>query len=348
MKTNLLLRAATIVLILALALPTGVLAAPSNDDFAAATPILALPYSINADTAGATGETGEPINCVNTLPPQTVWFSYTPSTTATLTILLNYSSMVGIFTGSSVDSLAFIACAPWYYGQYSFTAQAGVTYYFQLSDYYGNGGTLPFLLELAPPPQVSVGYYPGDPTVYDTVYFNANVYDPAGIYGYTCTWAISDNTNSDQTNFYHQFASDGDYTVNLTCTTADGRSGTATQTIQVRTRDVSISGFSVPQVASSNQTKTINVNIKNNRYSDYVTVILVKGLPGGGQQQIGSLTIYVPARATKATTFKFSYTFTSTDATIGKVVFTATASIASGRDALPADNTATATTLVNR
>ena len=101
-------------------------------------------------------------------------------------------------------------------------------------------------------------------------------------------------------------------------------------------------------MASANQTKTINVDIKNNRYSDYVQVVLYKGLPGGGEQQIGILTIFVPARANRPTTFKFSYTFTSDDVALGKVVFKAIASINNGRDALPADNTAIATTLVNR
>jgi hypothetical protein len=152
---------------------------------------------------------------------------------------------------------------------------------------------------------------------------------------------------SDQPNFYHQFAVDGDYPISLTFTTDDGRSATANQVVQVRTRDVAISKFSIPQTAQVNQTKTISVDILNKRYSDYVTVTLIKGLPGGGEQVIGTLTIFVPAKAKQSTTFKFSYTFTSADASIGKVTFKAVASIASGRDALPADNTSIATTKVS-
>jgi hypothetical protein len=159
---------------------------------------------------------------------------------------------------------------------------------------------------------------------------------------------MSDGFTSDQGSSNHQFAADGDYTVNLTATTADGWSNSATQVIQVHTRDVSISKLSVPQTAASNQTKTINVDIKNNRYSDYVTVTLIKGLPSGGEQVIGTLTIYVPARATKPTTFKFSYAFTGSDAAIGKVTFKAIANLTNGREALPADNVAMATTLVGR
>ena len=94
--------------------------------------------------------------------------------------------------------------------------------------------------------------------------------------------------------------------------------------------------------------KTINVDVKNKRYSEYVQVTLIKGLPGGGEQVIGTLTLYVPARATRATTFKFSYTFTPNDATIGKVTFKAVATIVNSNDALPSDNTAISTTLVTK
>jgi hypothetical protein len=116
----------------------------------------------------------------------------------------------------------------------------------------------------------------------------------------------------------------------------------------VLTKDVAITNFGIPQTARINQTKTINIDVQNKRYSDYVQVTLYKGTPGGGDVQIGTLTIYVPARAQRPTTFKFSYTFTSNDATIGKVTFKAIANIVNGRDALPADNTSIATTLVSK
>lgn len=323
-------------------------AAPANDNFADATSITALPYTANTNNVGATGETGEPTNCVNTVPPQSVWFSYTPPTTGALMAVVSYPTIVAVYTGNSVDALGFVNCGPWYIGQFSFTAQAGVTYYFQLTDYFGSQENLSFTLQVAPPPQVSIGYFPGDPSVYDTVSLNANAYDPGQIYGFTYAWSLSDGTTSDQQSWNHQFASDGDYTANLTATTSDGRSATANATIQVRTRDVAITKFSIPQTARLNQTKVINVDISNKRYSDNVRVELYKGLPGGNEQLIGSYTIYVPARASRPTTFKFSYTFTPDDATIGKVTFRAVAILVNGRDSLPADNTAIGTTLVTK
>jgi hypothetical protein len=353
--TKLLTRTITIVTVFMLAL-SGVSPAfaAGNDNFADATPIgvNSLPFNTNADTTGATFEVDEPYpsNCSYGYPLKTVWFAYTPSTTATLTARVNYynfPTILAVYTGSSLNNLTQISCSQYYYNS-TFQAQAGVTYYFQMSSLYDwYEGTIPFSLEVTPPPQVNFYYYPSDPNTYDNISFNSSVYDPGQIYGLTYAWTTSDGATSNQGGFSHQFAADGDYNVNLTVTTADGRSGSASQVVQVRTKDVAISKFTIPQTAKVNTTKTISVDVLNKRYSDYVQVTLFKGLPGGGEQLIGTLTIYVPAKAKQATTFKFSYTFTSEDAAIGKVTFRAVASIVNGRDALPADNTSIATTKVS-
>lgn len=341
-----------IVLILSLALPAGVLAAPSNDNFADAEQITSLPFSVNHDTTGSTFEVDEPYpSCGSGYSLKTTWFAYTPSTNQTLIARASYyyfPPVMAIYTGSSLNDLTQIGCGNYYYSTLALQAQAGVTYYLQVAGLYGDEGTIPFSLEVAPPPSVGISYSPYDPNTFDNMWLYAGANDPAGIYGFTYEWAVSDGTTSDQQSFYHQFAADGDYTANLTVTTSDGRSASTTQNIQVRTRDVAISKLSVPQTAVVNQTKTINVDIKNNRYSDYVQVTLIKGLPGGGEQVIGTLTIYVPARATRPTTFKFSYTFTAADAEVGKVTFKAVATIVNGRDALPSDNTMIASTKVSR
>jgi hypothetical protein len=350
--SKILSRISTIAIILMLALGSvqPASAVGTNDNFANATVISSLPFSITTDNYGATFEPGEPNpSCGNGYNLSTIWYAYTPSTNMSLTARSSYWNIppvLAIYTGS-FGSLTQIACGI-YYPQFTFQALADVTYYFQLSGLYDSDqGTIPFGLEATPLPQVWINYNPYDPTVYDNVFFFAEVYDPAGIYGNSYAWTLSDGTISDQSSFYHQFAADGDYTVNLTTTTYDGRSNTASTTLQVRTRDIAITKFSVPQTSKSNTTKTISVDVSNKRYSDYVTVTLYKGLPGGGEQQIGVLTIYVPARATRPTSFMFSYTFTPGDATVGKVTFRTAAAIASGRDALPADNTAIGTTLVS-
>jgi hypothetical protein len=325
-------------------------AAPSNDNFADATQVASLAYSTNTDTTGATFEDGEPYpTCGYGYTLKTAWFTFTASTAQSLTASIgyyNFPTVLAVYTGSSLNSLSQIGCSYWY-NNTTFQAQAGVTYYFQISGLYGDEGIIPFSLIVTPPPQVSINYSPGDPSVYDNVYIYANVYDPAQVYGNTYAWTV-DGTTSDQQSFNHQFAADGDYPVTVSFTTYDGRSASADSVIQVRTRDVSINKLSIPQTARVNQTKAINVDIKNNRYSDYVQVTLIKGLPGGGEQTIGYLILYVPARDTRPTTFKFSYTFTSDDANVGKVVFKAVATLVNGRDALPSDNTAIGITLVTR
>jgi len=353
-KTKFLSRTITIVIVFMLALSgaSPAFAVGTNDNFADATQITSLPYSTNADNYGATFEAGEPTpNCSNGYSPMSVWYSYTPSANTSLTPRVsyyNFPTFVAVYSGSSLNDLTPVGCSQ-YYNNTAFKAYAGTTYYFQVSSIYPwDQGTIPFSLEVTPPPQVNINYGPSDPSIFDNVWFGASTYDPGQVYGFTYAWTISDGTASDQGSFYHQFAADGDYTVNLTATTADGRSASATQVIQVRTKDVAITGFSIPQTARVNQTKTINVDIQNKRYSDYVQVTLYKGTPGGGDVQIGTLTIYVPARASRPTTFKFSYTFTADDAKIGKVTFKAIATIINGRDALPADNTSIATTSVSK
>jgi hypothetical protein len=326
------------------------LAVGTNDNFANATQIASLPYNNNADNSSATSEAGEPYpSCGYGYEPISVWYSYTPSTNTSLTAkasYYNYPPILAIYTGS-LGNLTQITCGN-YNTQLTFQAQADVTYYFQLSSFYPwYQGTFPCSLEVTPPPQVNLWSNPSDPSIFDNVTFYSSIYDPGNSGIATYAWTSSDGATSNQYYFNHQFAADGDYTVSLTATTFDGRSGSSSQVIHVLTKDVAISKFSIPQTAQINQTKTINVDILNKRYSDNVQVALYKGLPGGGEQLIGVLTIYVPAKAKQATTFKFSYTFTSGDAAIGKVTFRAVATIASGRDALPADNTSIATTKVS-
>lgn len=337
------------ILMLALSSVQPAYAAPSNDNFADAVQIISLPFNVNADNTGATFEAGESYpTCGYGYDPMSVWYAYTPDEDVTLTARATYDffpPVLAIYTGS-LGSLTQIICGN-FGSQSTFRAEADVTYYFQVDSFYPwNQGTIPFSLEVTPPPYVYINYYPGDPSIYDNVWFSASIADPGGIYGDTYAWILGDGTTSSQNSFYHTFSEDGDYPASLTFTTYDGRQGTANITVQVRTRDIAITKFSIPQTARSNTTKTISVDVSNKHYSDYVQVVLYKGLPGGGEQLIGVLTIYVPARATRPTTFKFSYTFTPADAAIGKVTFRAVATLVNGREALPADNTAIGTTLV--
>jgi hypothetical protein len=110
--------------------------------------------------------------------------------------------------------------------------------------------------------------------------------------------------------------------------------------VQVRTHDVAITKINAPQSASVKQTRTITVSVNSKNYAETVQVDLYKSVPGGFEF-VGSITLAVPAYSTNRTTaFNFNYTFTSSDASIGKVTFKAVATIVNARDSYPSDNEA--------
>ncbi len=171
--------------------------------------------------------------------------------------------------------------------------------------------------------------------------FNNWSHDPACYYcGMSAEWDFGDGTSSTEWSPYHRYAAEGDYTVSLTVTTTDGRTGSTSRNLQVRTHDVAITKFTVPQSAKAGQTRSITVYVNNTRYPEQVEVQLYKSTPSGWQW-VGSLQQYVPVRPSNRTTpFAFSYTFTPEDAQLGRINFRAVAVIVGARDALPTNNEA--------
>ncbi len=316
---------------------------PANDNFINAEQIGSLPFSTYVDTIAATMETNEPRpSCESGIGQGTVWYSYTPTTAASLMVGTDTQNptAIAIYTGTSLDNLAQQHCFYFMYGgRSSFTPSPGATYYFQEMGY----GRVSFVLDFTPPPTAFFYYNPNDPTVFDNVSFWNNSYDPVGMGIQSQTWNFGDGSTSTEWSPTHRYAADGNYTVRLTVTTTDGRTASTTTTIPVKTRDVAITKFTVPQSASSGQTRQIVVGLNSKRYVEDVEVQLYKSQVGGGWQLIGTLRQTVPIRPSNRTTdFLFSYTFTKDDAAIGKVTFHAVALIVNARDALPADNEAIA------
>lgn len=192
-----------------------------------------------------------------------------------------------------------------------------------------------------PPPVASFDPNPYNPSTFDTVYFSNWSYDPACYWcAMSAAWDFGDGASSSEWSPSHQYSADGDYTVNLTVTTTDGRTASASRLLQVRTIDVAIYGFTVPQSAKVGQTRSVTVEVSNTRYPVTVEVQLYKSTVGGWQW-FGSLQQYVPVRSSNRTTrFEFSYTFTKEDAQLGKINFKAVASVVNGRDAIPTNNEA--------
>jgi PKD repeat protein len=320
---------------------------PANDDFAKATLVsLPLPFDDTVDTQYASWQSGEPTpSCASYGPgSRSVWYAFTPETSGSVSARIPsaaFTPVLAAYTGNSLNNLTQIGCQT-SSNLLTFHANAGTTYYFQIGNYYSweSGGFMQFHLDVAPQPVAGFYYSPSDPSVFDTIQFYDASYDPgqAGIQSYA--WDFGDGTTSTSSYPTHKYAKDGDYTVQLSITTVDGRTASTTQIVSVRTHDVAITKLAAPNAASAGQTRSIVVSISSKKYTETVRVDLYKSIPGGFEF-IGSVTLDVPASSTKrSVAFNFSYTFTSSDANIGKVTFKAIATIVNARDSYPSDNEA--------
>jgi Tol biopolymer transport system component/PKD repeat protein len=319
---------------------------PANDLFVDATVIPSLPFSDTRDLTAASLEAGEPStpSCARPYGPLTssAWYRFTPTETGSIsanTFNSGFPTVVAAYTGTSVANLTEVGCGV-FGNRSTFRAVANTTYYLQVGGLFGQTGSLQFGLEVTPPPVANFGFFPFDASVFDVVQFFDQSFDPGGVGFAPQAWTFGDGTTGSTGNPTHRYTADGDYTVQLTATTLDGRSAFASQTVHVRTHDVAITRFAVPQTARSGQTRRLEVSLNSKRYPETVEVQLFRSVPGGFLQ-FGSLTQAVPMNPKNGTTtFAFSYTFTADDATIGKVTFRAFAVISGARDALPADNEA--------
>ena len=324
---------------------------PSNDNFANATGISSLPFTGIAQLPLASVEPGEPMpSCANFAPPsKTVWYSFTPRETQSISARIGNASVspvVAAYSGNLLGSLTELGCLA-FGGSVTFRAQAGTTYHFLVGGLSGESGQVEFRLEVTPPPVANFFFFPGDPSIFDQVQFQDFSFDPAFIGFEPPHWSFGDGATGSGFFPTHRYAADGDYVVEETVTTLDGRSASTSSTLQVRTRDVAITRFQAPTTGMTGKTSRITVDIRSNRYPETVQVQLFKSVPGGFQL-VATSTQTLPTR-NRVTSVAFSYTFTPEDAIIGKVTFKAVASLLSGRDALPADNEAIAPpTRVNR
>ncbi|MGH3054307.1 MAG: PPC domain-containing protein, partial [Gaiellaceae bacterium] len=124
----------------------------SNDACANALAVPAVPYSGTTTTTTATTEGSDPTpSCGNHSRSKSAWYRFTAPSSGTLTadtfgstydtILSVYTGSCGAFTpltnGCNDDSGSVQS-------RVSFPATAGSTYYFLVTAYAGNGGTLHF------------------------------------------------------------------------------------------------------------------------------------------------------------------------------------------------------------
>ena len=315
---------------------------PPNDNWVNATVITGLPFDESLDATVATREAGEPTpSCAWSLA-KTVWYTFEPQETRSVSAWLEpYEQVIGVYTGDSINALTEVGCHTWG-GRLTLRLNAGTKYYVQVGDMYGGSNWWQFHVDYTPPPVASFYYNPYDPSIFDTVQFWDNSYDPGEAGFKSWSWDLGDGQVATGQSVSHNYAADTDYTVKLTVVTNDDRTASTSQVVRVKTHDVAITRFTAPQSAKVGQTRSIAVDVNSRRYVENVQVQLYKSTPGG-YQLVGTLNQQVPVRPSNRTTsFNFSYTFTNDDATMGKVTFRAVASLMDARDALPADNEAIA------
>jgi hypothetical protein len=322
-------------------------APPSNDDFSSAEPF-SLPLNATVDITEATTEFNEPQVCW--FMDRTVWYTITPDQNRTVHVD-TFGSAIGAninvyqSTSPGISNLNFLGCAS-SNNSPSFFLEAGQTYYLQAGSIFGEPGNIQVNVEefVPPPPQADFVYFPSDPMPLENMSFCDTSFDPAGFGFNSYTWDFGDGATSTVNCASHQYAADGDYTVQHSATTPDGRTAFVSKVVSVRTHDVSIMRVMAPTTARVGQSRSITVSIKNTRYPDNVRIELFRSTPNGGFEFIASSTQFVPVRSGNRTTeFNFNYTFSPQDAQVGKVTFRVIVTLVNARDAFPADNEAFST-----
>jgi hypothetical protein len=321
------------------------IASAVNDNFASAERVTTLPFTREPDLTTASFETDEPTTtCLSDEFAPSVWYAYTtpgPAMSVTARLESNYAiSAVTVYTGNSLPELRETTCKRNdYYDRAVFRANPGTVYYIRVAGQHRDAVRL--TLDEAHVLQPGVSTSVSEPTVYDTVRFEAtsqhDIDKPM-----TVEWDFGDRVTTPPTTepVQHRYTADGVYKVTLRATSPDGRTGTTTRDIIVKTHDVSIERFDVPEKAREGDSKSIKVHIANTWYGERVTVKLYKN-SGSEWASVGELTLEVPAHRDRTVQFPFSYTFTPQDAVVGKVTFRAVAELPYPvRDALRLDNEA--------
>jgi PKD repeat protein len=316
---------------------------PPNDNFASRTSIGVLPFSETVDLTGATLEAGEPTLGINA----SVWYAVSTDSPVSLSASVGgpccSPAAVAVYTGQTLGQLSLLGSGS-FFQPITFHAEPGTTYLIQLGAALSTNGAATLQVIETPPIVPNFGYSPFDPSAFDTMQFFDQTSDPGQAGFKSWEWQFGDGTTATGNAPTKVYAADGDYAVGMTVTTVDGRTGTVTQTVHIRTHDVAIAKLTVPRSAGAGQTREITVGIRNYRYPDVVQVQLLKSVPGAGFQTIGTLMQLIPVRNGNGTTpVSFSYTFSTDDAAVGKVSFEAIVTIMGARDMLSADNTAIST-----
>jgi hypothetical protein len=117
---------------------------PVNDLFAHATVISGTSVSVTGTNVGATTETGEP-DPAGASVGKSVWWSWTAAASGTISVNTHGSiitTVLGVYTGTSVGALKTIVASANDATGVTFTAVKGTTYHILVDGYEGAAGTI--------------------------------------------------------------------------------------------------------------------------------------------------------------------------------------------------------------
>ncbi|HEX6342711.1 hypothetical protein [Umezawaea sp.] len=327
-------------------------AAP-NDDFAGAVDV-PLDTDIAADSGPTSSQAGEPVPHCEHWNTRSLWYRYTPDrariVSAKVTNELSTPS-VTVFRGTALDALTEVDCVHTSHTPAVFATAPGETYYLRVADGVHSAGALTLRLEDAPRIAPTTEWIiPNDPGVFDDVRFIINPGDPAGRWLAGGEVQFGDGTSAEipavegAAEVFHRYADDGAYELTITGHTADGRSGSTTQTLRVETHDVTVSNVTAPATATAGDTGQVQVSITNTRYTEDVVVELLRRRWDGYFDIVGT----VPQHITKDSTavVPFTYTYTDADAALGRATLKARVRLTSSTDNNPTDNERTVETTI--
>jgi len=313
-----------------------------NDDFTAAAPV-SVPGQYDGDLSVASAEPGEVRPSCDPDAEKSVWFSFTADRTrsVSVTAMYNWRSGVAVYQGTTAAALSEVDCVRSGDNRSAvFTAVAGQSYRIRVADTAEAASLYSLRLDTAPPLSPFVTPYPNNPTVYTDVTLVPSTGDSLLRDFVSGEVRFGDGGSAPITGapIVHRYAADGEYRVEVTGATADGRTGSGFGTVKVETHDVALSGFVVPAKARVDETKPIKVSVTNTRHDETVVVSLSKLNDQGYYQEVGRLKQWVPAGG--KVVFPFAYTYTAADAAAGKAEFKVYASFGTPfpEDARPADN----------
>ncbi|MCX2947066.1 PKD domain-containing protein [Lentzea sp. NEAU-D7] len=322
----------------------------AHDDLASAADIR-LDTGVTGDTGPATIEAGETRPSCDLHSSRSLWFRYTADRALFVSAQVSDSRShagVAVFRGSA---LAEVDCRPSAHNPAIFAATPGETYYVRVADdVYGAG---PLTLRLAEAPQIKPTAWwvsPRQPGVFDDVRFSIDPGDPAGRwlaggevrFGDGASAAIPAVPGTAEVS--HRYAADGEYEVTITGHTADGRSGSSTQTLKVETHDVTVSNVVAPATATAGETGRVEVSVTSTRYAEGIVVDLLRRRPDGYHDVVGTVRGQVAKDGTVV--LPFSYTYSAQDAALGKVTLKARVRLDGRDDNNPGDNERQAETTV--